>query len=59
MTQPEWQTAFYDVCRTIDIRLKEIETPVINRRLHGQNIHRENFRLQILEKPAVRGTDQP
>ena len=57
MTDYEWITAFCTVCGEIDAIIKKIETPVINPRLNGRTVKREERKLQVLAKPAMRETE--
>jgi len=57
MTNYEWMTAFCTVCGEIDAIIKKIETPVINPRLNGRPVKREELKLRVLAKPAMRETE--
>jgi hypothetical protein len=57
MTDYEWMTAFCTVCGEIDTIIKNLETPVINPKLKGRIVKREERKLQVLAQPAFRETE--
>src|SRR5438876_9051560 len=54
MTNYEWMTAFCTVCGELDAIVKKIEMPVINPKLNGRTVKREERKLQVLTKPTMR-----
>jgi hypothetical protein len=57
MTDYEWMTAFCKVCGEIDVIIKKMEMPVINPKLNSRTVKREERKLQVLGKPAMRETE--
>ncbi|MGH7982119.1 MAG: hypothetical protein ACREFF_03110 [Candidatus Udaeobacter sp.] len=57
MTDYELMTAFCTVCGGIDTIIKKHETPVINPKLKGRIVKREERKLRVLAQPAFRETE--
>lgn len=57
MADYEWMEAFCTVCAQVDKIVREIETPIINSKLNGQTLQREQPNLEVLAKPAQRDTE--